>query len=93
LTLSFLHQIKELSALVGDVVQVQTALATGEVDIIAGGGEFAVSVLHKENLALDWVLPDQGGVRWQQAIGIFAASKKSEPIIAARDNTWKRIYP
>ena len=73
-----LFKIKEYSALVGDVVQVQTALATGEVDIIAGGGEFAVSVLHKENPALDWVLPDQGGVRWQQAIGVFSASKKKD---------------
>ncbi|CAB1061136.1 ABC transporter, substrate-binding protein (cluster 1, maltose/g3p/polyamine/iron) [Olavius sp. associated proteobacterium Delta 1] len=73
-----LFKMKELSALVGDVVQVQTALATGEVDIIAGGGEFAVSVLHNENPALDWVLPNQGGVRWQQAIGVFAASKKKD---------------
>jgi spermidine/putrescine transport system substrate-binding protein len=73
-----LFKMKELAAVVGDVVTVQTALATGEVDIIAGGGEFAVSVLHKENPALDWVLPDQGGVRWQQAIGIFAASKNKD---------------
>ena len=73
-----LFKMKEYSALVGDVVQVQTALATGEVDIIAGGGEFAVSVLHNENPALDWVLPDQGGVRWQQAIGVFSASKKKD---------------
>lgn len=73
-----LFQMKELSAVVGDVVTVQTALATGEVDIIAGGGEFAVSVLHQENPALDWVLPDQGGVRWQQAIAVFAASKNKE---------------
>ena len=73
-----LFKMKELAAVVGDVVTVQTALATGEVDIIAGGGEFAVSVLHKENPDLDWVLPDQGGVRWQQAIGIFAASKNKD---------------
>jgi len=73
-----LFAMKKMSKLVGDVVQVQTALATGEVDIIAGGGEFAVSVLHKENPALDWVLPNQGGVRWQQAIGVFAASKQKD---------------
>ena len=53
-----LFRMKELSAVVRDVVQVQTALATGEVDIIAGGGEFSVSVLHKENPDLDWVLPN-----------------------------------
>ncbi len=70
--------MKEHSILVGDVVAVQTALATGEVDIIAGGGEFAVSVLHQENPAMDWVLPNQGGVRWQQAIGVFAASKNKD---------------
>lgn len=73
-----LFAMKKKAALIGDVVQVQTALATGEVDIITGGGEFAVSVLHKENPALDWVLPDQGGVRWQQAIAVFSASKKKE---------------
>jgi spermidine/putrescine transport system substrate-binding protein len=73
-----LFAMKKMSKLVGDVVQVQTALATGEVDIIAGGGEFSVSVLHKENPALDWVLPNQGGVRWQQAIGVFAASKQKD---------------
>ena len=70
-----LFLMKENAKLVGDVVQVQTALATGEVDIIAGGGEFAVSVLHEENPDLDWVLPDQGGVRWQQAIAVFAQSQ------------------
>ncbi len=73
-----LFKMKEMAAVVGDVVTVQTALATGEVDIIAGGGEFAVSVLHAENPDLDWVLPNQGGVRWQQAIAIFAASKNKE---------------
>jgi spermidine/putrescine transport system substrate-binding protein len=73
-----LFAMKKMSKLIGDVVQVQTALATGEVDIIAGGGEFSVSVLHKENPALDWVLPNQGGVRWQQAIGVFAASKQKD---------------
>ncbi len=70
--------MKEQAALIGDVVQSQTALATGEVDIIIGGGEFVVSVLHKENPDLDWVLPKQGGVRWQQAIAVFAASKRKD---------------
>ena len=70
--------MKEQAALIGDVVQSQTALATGEVDIITGGGEFVVSVLHKENPDLDWVLPKQGGVRWQQAIAVFEASKRKD---------------
>ncbi len=73
-----LLKMKELSPLVGDVDQVQAALAKGRVDIIAAGGEFAVASLQKENPSLDWVLPNQGGVRWQQAIGVFANSKKKD---------------
>ena len=34
--------------LTGDVVTTQTALATGEVDIIFGGGEFVTAVLERE---------------------------------------------
>src|SRR3712207_4624676 len=57
------------AALVGDVVTSQTALATGQVAVLAGGGEYAVSGLSAEKPNLDWVLPDVGGIRWQQAIG------------------------
>lgn len=73
-----LFALKERSALVGDVVTSQTALATGEVDILVGGGEWLTGVLAKENPALDWVLPTQGGMRWSQAIGVFASSTKQE---------------
>lgn len=73
-----LFEIKDNAALVGDVVTSQTALATGQVDILAGGGEYATAGLHKENPDLDWVLPDDGGVRWMQAIGVFAASQKQQ---------------
>lgn len=66
------------AALVGDVTTSQTALATGQVAIIAGGGEFSVAGLTAEKPNLDWVLPDVGGIRWQQAIGVFAASKKKK---------------
>jgi spermidine/putrescine transport system substrate-binding protein len=27
---------------------------------------------------LDWVLPEQGGVRWSQSIGVFANSERKE---------------
>jgi spermidine/putrescine transport system substrate-binding protein len=73
-----LFEMKALAATVGDVVSVQTALATGEVDIIAGGGEYAVAGLHAENPALDWILPDDGGIRWMQAIGVFKNSKRQD---------------
>ncbi|MFZ1427419.1 MAG: extracellular solute-binding protein [Geminicoccaceae bacterium] len=73
-----LFEIKDNAALVGDVVTSQTALATGQVDILAGGGEYATAGLHKDNPDLDWVLPDDGGVRWMQAIGVFADSEKQK---------------
>lgn len=73
-----LFALKGQAALIGDVVTVQTALATGEVDIIAGGGEYAVAGLHAENPSFDWVLPDDGGIRWMQAIGVFEQSERKE---------------
>jgi len=37
-----------------------------------------VAGLAKDKPNLDWVLPDVGGIRWQQAIGVFSASKKQK---------------
>lgn len=73
-----LFKLKENSKLVGEIVSSQTALATGEVDVLVGGGEFVTATLHKDNAALDFSIPKEGGVRWSQAIGVFAASKKQE---------------
>ena len=66
-----LLMMKDRAAMVGDVVSVQTALATGDVDIIAAGGEWATAVLMAEDPSMAWVNPDQGGVRWSQSIGVF----------------------
>ena len=75
---SKLLEIKKLASVVGDVPTVQNALVTGAADIIVAGGEFVVAGLASENPDLDWVLPDSGGIRWMQAIGIFDASKKKD---------------
>ena len=64
--------------MIGDVPTVQNALVTGAADIIIAGGEFVVAGLAQENPNLDWVLPDSGGIRWMQAIGMFEASQKKE---------------
>jgi len=73
-----LFKMKENSTQVGEVVSSQTALATGEVDILVGGGEWLTAVLSEEKPDLDWVLPKQGGVRWSQSIGVFADSQKQD---------------
>jgi spermidine/putrescine transport system substrate-binding protein len=70
--------MKAASKLVGDVVSSQTALATGEVDILIGGGEWVTAVLSAEKPNLDWVIPRQGGLRWSQSIGVMADSNKKD---------------
>ena len=73
-----LEAIRANSALLGDVVTSQTALATGQAGILVGGGEYAVAGLQAEQPNLDWVLPDIGGIRWQQAVGVMAGSEKKD---------------
>ena len=70
--------IKANSKLTGEVAASQTALATGEVDILVGGGEWVTAGLHKDNPALDFTLPEEGGVLWSQSLAMFAASKNKD---------------
>lgn len=73
-----LFAMKAVSKQVGEVVSSQTAIATGEVDVLVGGGEWVTAGLSAEKPELDWVLPKDGGVRWSQSIGVFASSKKQD---------------
>ena len=70
-----LAQLKANAAMVGDVTPVQQALATGAVDILVGGGEWVTAGLAKEKPNLVYIIPHQGGIRWQQGLGVFASSK------------------
>jgi len=70
--------MKRQSALVGDVVTVQNALVSGSADVIVGGGEYAVAGLMAEQPELDWVLPDEGGVRWMQSLAVFKDSTRAD---------------
>ena len=73
-----LTKLKAASKSVGDVVASQTALATGEVDILVGGGEWLTAVLAAENANLDWTIPKQGAVRWAQSLAVLEASTKKD---------------
>jgi spermidine/putrescine transport system substrate-binding protein len=73
-----LMQLRAASKLVGDVVSSQTALATGEVDILVGGGEWLTAVLAADNPDLDWTIPSQGAVRWAQSLAILADSTRQD---------------
>ncbi|MFK7859772.1 MAG: extracellular solute-binding protein [Granulosicoccus sp.] len=67
-----LFKLKENTVQFTDVVASQTALATGEVDILFGGGEWLTGVLSTEMPELDWVLPKQGGLMWSQSVTMLA---------------------
>jgi spermidine/putrescine transport system substrate-binding protein len=73
-----LMALRKAAKQVSDVVSAQTALATGEVDIVVGGGEWLTAVLAAENPNLDWTIPKQGAVRWAQSIGVVAGTTKPD---------------
>lgn len=74
-----LMKIKPNVALISDVVTCQTAIATGDVDIIGGGAEWMVSqLMATEKPELDWVVPDEGGIRWMQAVTVFDNSTRKD---------------
>jgi spermidine/putrescine transport system substrate-binding protein len=73
-----LFAMKKVSKQVGEVVSSQTALATGEVDILVGGGEWITAVLSEDKPNLDWIIPKQGGLRWAQSIGVMKDSEKPD---------------
>lgn len=70
--------MRERAASVAGVVAAQTALATGEVDIVVGGGEWLTAVLSPEQPELTWTIPKEGAVRWAQSIGIVAGSENPD---------------
>lgn len=73
-----LFDLRGRSQQVGEVVASQTALATGEVDILVGGGEWLTAVLAEENADLDWTIPEQGAVLWAQSIAVLADSANTD---------------
>jgi spermidine/putrescine transport system substrate-binding protein len=73
-----LLKLKANAKLVGEIVASQTALATGEVDILVGGGEFVTAGLSKENPALDFTVPQEGGILWAQTLAMFSQSKRKD---------------
>jgi spermidine/putrescine transport system substrate-binding protein len=74
-----LLKIKKIAALISDVVTCQTALATGDIDILGGGAEFIVAQLAVTEMPeLDWVVPKEGASRWMQSITILEDSTRKD---------------
>jgi spermidine/putrescine transport system substrate-binding protein len=73
-----LLKMKTNAKAVTDVVASQTALATGEADILIGGGEWVTAVIAKENPDLDFSIPKEGAVLWSQSLAMFKDSKNKD---------------
>ncbi len=73
-----LVKMKANAKAVTDVAASQTALATGEVDILVGGGEWVTAGIAKENPDLDFSVPKEGSVLWSQSLAMFKDSKNKD---------------
>ncbi|HWA49149.1 MAG TPA: spermidine/putrescine ABC transporter substrate-binding protein [Dongiaceae bacterium] len=73
-----LLKMKANAKAVTDVVSSQTALATGEADVLVGGGEWVSAVIAKENPDLDFSVPAEGAVLWSQSLAMFKDSKNPD---------------
>ena len=73
-----LLKMKANAKAVTDVAASQTVLATGEADILVGGGEWVTAGIAKENPNLDFSVPKEGAVLWTQSLAMFKDSKNKE---------------
>jgi spermidine/putrescine transport system substrate-binding protein len=73
-----LVKMKANSKAVTDVAASQTAIATGEADILIGGGEWVTAGIAKDNPDLDFSIPKEGAVMWSQSLAMFKDSKNKE---------------
>jgi spermidine/putrescine transport system substrate-binding protein len=73
-----LVKMKANAKAVTDVAASQTALATGEADILVGGGEWVTAGIAKDNPNLDFSIPKEGAVLWSQSLAMFKDSKHKD---------------
>jgi spermidine/putrescine transport system substrate-binding protein len=76
-----LLKMKANAKAVTDVAASQTALATGEADILVGGGEWVTAGIAKENPDLSFSVPKEGAVLWSQSLAVFKESKNKDMAI------------
>lgn len=73
-----LLKMKANAKAVTDVAASQTAIATGEADILVGGGEWVTAGIAKDNPNLDFSIPAEGAVLWAQSLAMFKDSKNKD---------------
>jgi spermidine/putrescine transport system substrate-binding protein len=73
-----LLKMKANAKAVTDVAASQTALATGEADILVGGGEWVTAGIAKDKPELDFSIPKEGAVLWSQSLAMFKDSTNKD---------------
>ena len=73
-----LVKMKREGIYIGDVVGIQTALVTGEIDILLGGAEWVVGPIYEEKPEIKWVVPKEGGIYYLLSASVVADSKNPE---------------
>jgi spermidine/putrescine transport system substrate-binding protein len=73
-----LLKMKGNAKAITDVAASQTAIATGEADILIGGGEWVTAGIAKDNPNLDFSIPKEGAVLWSQSLAMFKDSKNKD---------------
>ncbi|RMF83290.1 MAG: spermidine/putrescine ABC transporter substrate-binding protein [Nitrospinota bacterium] len=71
-----LLKIKKHTSVIGDVPTVQQALLNESAYIIAGGAEYAVAGLMADGHPVDWTMPKEGAIRWNETVTIVAHTRK-----------------
>lgn len=73
-----LLKMKANAKAVTDVAASQTAIATGEADVLIGGGEWVTAGIARDNPDLDFSIPKEGAVMWSQSLAMFKDSKNKD---------------
>ena len=73
-----LMKMKREGIYIGDVVGIQTALVTGDIDILLGGAEWVVGPIYEEKPEIKWVVPEEGGIYYLLSASVVADSKNQE---------------
>jgi spermidine/putrescine transport system substrate-binding protein len=73
-----LLKMKANTKAVTDVAASQTAIASGEADILIGGGEWVTAGIAKENPDLDFSVPKEGAVYWSMSMAMMKDSKNKD---------------
>ena len=73
-----LRVLKANSSFIGDIVGVQTAMATGEATIVLGGGDWMAAAFQEDNPAISYEVPIEGGSFYVTSLSVVESSERKD---------------